>query len=780
MKKTLKLSLVSLCASGAVVATQVVRANHDRSASNDSDKQLVITEPAGAQASASTSAGSEMGAQVRASSLVGQKVVDSSGKRIGKVRDALIDLQTGRLAFLVIDTKGRQIAVPGDQCRSQGTELSLNIASDRLMTAPAFSYQSLNDPNWISQNSSFYGSSWEGGQAGGQVAMSSPSMQSGSSFQSGGTSVQGGSIQSGGSFQNNGFYEASGAQLGGPRMVTGHDQDCQADCILHRYQAGKGSARATDEHYFNNVSGDRLYSQYPANGAYNNYSSYSYNSQPSSSSYGSSYSSQPSSGSGSWYSVSPSGQSDTSLNGSSSVISESAGASAGMHLYRSSDLIGMHVRASNGQDLGEIRDVVLDLNSGRIGYAVLVPTSGQFGGKYLAVPPSAFTRGGNDQHVLMLSMDANQLRNAPSFEANNWPQPQNQTFISEVYNFYHVTPYWQSSGQGNWNNDTHRMHHDRNNGTDTFHGSQDLNNSQGSSTQGSYQGSTTSGTDQGSSTSGSIQGNTSTDQQNLNQSSPQGSIQNQGTSSDQNLNNQNQNNQQPVHDPSGADVKGAEHHGSASSLDNSQGAAGASATQPSSSSDQGSSSSSSSGTQSDEQLKKTVEHQNDAVKEPAGADQSSATQSGTAGAQSSSELKSSQTQQGTATQEAAGANTSTSDQSGTQSGTQSSATSTSPDQTSTSSSSTTGTSGQSTANTSSSDQSGSNQGLSEKVRNSLRTDGNLSPISAQVQVSDQNGKVALTGNVKSESEKQQIVSKAEELAGSGNVIDNLQVKSDNK
>jgi len=69
--------------------------------------------------------------------------------------------------------------------------------------------------------------------------------------------------------------------------------------------------------------------------------------------------------------------------------------------------------------------------------------------------------------------------------------------------------------------------------------------------------------------------------------------------------------------------------------------------------------------------------------------------------------------------------------------------------------------------------------LSERVRTTLRSDSTLSPISSQVQVSDQNGKISLTGNVKSEAEKQQIVSKAEEVAGSGNVIDNLQVKSDN-
>jgi len=68
--------------------------------------------------------------------------------------------------------------------------------------------------------------------------------------------------------------------------------------------------------------------------------------------------------------------------------------------------------------------------------------------------------------------------------------------------------------------------------------------------------------------------------------------------------------------------------------------------------------------------------------------------------------------------------------------------------------------------------------MSEKVRTTLKSDSTLSPISSNVQVADQNGKIALTGTVKSEAEKQQIVSKAEEIAGSGNVIDNLQVKSD--
>jgi osmotically-inducible protein OsmY len=69
--------------------------------------------------------------------------------------------------------------------------------------------------------------------------------------------------------------------------------------------------------------------------------------------------------------------------------------------------------------------------------------------------------------------------------------------------------------------------------------------------------------------------------------------------------------------------------------------------------------------------------------------------------------------------------------------------------------------------------------MSEKVRSSFQSDSTLKPLASNVTVQDQEGKVALNGTVKSEAEKQQIVSKAEEIAGSGNVVDNLQVKSDN-
>lgn len=408
MKKILKLSLVSLCATGAVVSAQ---AHHDKaSASASSDQNLVVTEPAGADNSADTS-------------------------------------YTG---------------VTG----------------------------------------------WQGTYQGG-TAYAAP-------------------------MQGQPIYEASGAAIGAPHMVTGRQQDCYADCILKQYQLGKGAARVTDEHYYNNVPADRLYAQYPASGAM--YQNYAYNT---------SYSSQP-------------------------MASSSYSSSTTIHSPR--------------------------------------PAAG-----------------------------------------------------------------WSGS-QGLWYAPDGRVY-----------------NSQGVLVRGGASGS--------------------------------------------------------VSEAAGAGVSAGQSSGAQSGYSSQ------------------SSQSATSGSQSSATQSGSLNEQSSSSAQP------SATQSGTSGEQSSTELKGSQSQKGSATSEAAGAqpSTSSSTESATQpstsneSSTQPSSTSTSPDQSSTQSS--TGTSP-------------SEQGMTDKVRSTLKTDQTLSPISSNVTVQDQNGKVALNGTVKSEAERQQVVSKAEEVAGSGNVIDNLQVQSD--
>lgn len=65
--------------------------------------------------------------------------------------------------------------------------------------------------------------------------------------------------------------------------------------------------------------------------------------------------------------------------------------------------------------------------------------------------------------------------------------------------------------------------------------------------------------------------------------------------------------------------------------------------------------------------------------------------------------------------------------------------------------------------------------LTAKIRRAVVSDKNLSIEAHNIHISAQNGTVTLTGSVKSESEKQAIEEKADQIAGTGNVTDALTV-----
>jgi sporulation protein YlmC with PRC-barrel domain len=117
-------------------------------------------------------------------------------------------------------------------------------------------------------------------------------------------------------------------------------------------------------------------------------------------------------------------------------------------MYRASKLIGADVENPQGEDLGDIEDVVIDSQTGRIAYAVLA-----FGGflglgeKYHAIPFAALTpapgeRPG-DRERYLLNVDQERLRNAPSFDRNNWPNMADRTWGEQLYSYYGLTPHWQ-------------------------------------------------------------------------------------------------------------------------------------------------------------------------------------------------------------------------------------------------------------------------------------------------------------------------------------------------
>lgn len=107
-----------------------------------------------------------------------------------------------------------------------------------------------------------------------------------------------------------------------------------------------------------------------------------------------------------------------------------------------SSLHGTDVTNPQGENLGHIEDIMIDLNTGRILYTVL-----SFGGilgignKLFAVPFESFTVDQNNENFI-LDYDKEWLKNSPGFDKDNWPATDDVTFYNEVYSYYDVEPYW--------------------------------------------------------------------------------------------------------------------------------------------------------------------------------------------------------------------------------------------------------------------------------------------------------------------------------------------------
>ena len=97
--------------------------------------------------------------------------------------------------------------------------------------------------------------------------------------------------------------------------------------------------------------------------------------------------------------------------------------SAVTHHFRTSAIEGMAVRDAAGADLGKVKDLVIDLQTGTVVYAAL-DFGGfiGFGDKLFAVPWDAFKIGTNDKvEHLVLATTKEKLSKAPGFDKSHWP-----------------------------------------------------------------------------------------------------------------------------------------------------------------------------------------------------------------------------------------------------------------------------------------------------------------------------------------------------------------------
>jgi len=100
---------------------------------------------------------------------------------------------------------------------------------------------------------------------------------------------------------------------------------------------------------------------------------------------------------------------------------------------KTSNVIGTEVVNSNGDSLGDIKEVVIDPRSGKVAYVVM-----SFGGflgmgtKLFAVPFTAFDYNVTEKEYV-LNVSKEQLKDAPGFDPDHWPSMADEKWNRDVY-----------------------------------------------------------------------------------------------------------------------------------------------------------------------------------------------------------------------------------------------------------------------------------------------------------------------------------------------------------
>ncbi|AKJ30609.1 PRC-barrel domain-containing protein [Caldimonas brevitalea] len=115
----------------------------------------------------------------------------------------------------------------------------------------------------------------------------------------------------------------------------------------------------------------------------------------------------------------------------------------GPRLMTADTLTGDKVVNRQGDTLGTISDIMLDVPRGRIAYAVM--SSGGFlglGDKLFAIPWAALTLD-TDKKCFVLDADKTLFDSAPGFDKDQWPESADLSWHQNVHTHYKSRPFWE-------------------------------------------------------------------------------------------------------------------------------------------------------------------------------------------------------------------------------------------------------------------------------------------------------------------------------------------------
>jgi len=113
----------------------------------------------------------------------------------------------------------------------------------------------------------------------------------------------------------------------------------------------------------------------------------------------------------------------------------------GPEIMGANTLIGNDVYNLKDEDLGDIKEIMLDMRTGRVNYAVL-----SFGGflgmgeKLFAVPWSALTLDTQNKRFT-LNVEKDRLESAPGFDKDSWPNMADPSWAKSIHDYYGIKPY---------------------------------------------------------------------------------------------------------------------------------------------------------------------------------------------------------------------------------------------------------------------------------------------------------------------------------------------------
>ncbi|MGZ8289154.1 MAG: PRC-barrel domain-containing protein [Telluria sp.] len=108
----------------------------------------------------------------------------------------------------------------------------------------------------------------------------------------------------------------------------------------------------------------------------------------------------------------------------------------GPELMGAETLIGNHVHNLKNEHLGEIKEIMLDMRTGKVAYAVM--SSGgvlSLGEKLFAVPWEALKLDTVHKRFTM-DVEKDRIENAPGFDTDNWPDMAETQWANQIHSYY--------------------------------------------------------------------------------------------------------------------------------------------------------------------------------------------------------------------------------------------------------------------------------------------------------------------------------------------------------